>query len=86
MDPVKVIAASKLEIDYGENKPVWKKIPRWQAKENGWGIIKPRWIDINKGDDDKPNCRSRMVGKEFNEARWMVYSPPLRLWSPFDSS
>ena len=25
-----------------------------------------RWVDINKGDSSKPNCRSRLVAKEFN--------------------
>ena len=49
LDPVKVTAARKLEIDCAENNPVWKKVPRWQAKEKGWGIMKPLWIDINKG-------------------------------------
>ena len=29
--------------------------------------MKSRWIDINKGDDQNPNYRSRMVGKEFND-------------------
>ena len=67
LDPVKVTAARKLEISYAENKPVWKKVPRWQAKEQGWKIIKPRWIDVNRGDGEKLNCRSRMVGKEFND-------------------
>ena len=32
LDPAKVSAARKLEMDYAENKPVWKKMPRWQAK------------------------------------------------------
>ena len=31
-----------------------------------WKIIRTRWIDINKGDDENPNYRSRLVGKEFN--------------------
>ena len=30
-------------------------------------MIKSRWIDVNKGDDDNPFYRSRMVGKEFND-------------------
>ena len=80
LDRVKVTAARKLEIEYAEKKPVWKKIPRWQAKEKGWKIVKPRWIDINKGDDDKPNYRSRMVGKEFNDREvdgLFAATPPL---------
>ena len=68
LDPVKATAARKLEIEYAEKKPVWNKIPRWEATEKGWGLVKPRWIDINKGDDENPNYRSRMVGKEFNDS------------------
>lgn len=62
------------------NKPVWKKVPRWQAKEKGWGNIKPSWIDIDKGDGDKPNYRSWMVGKEFNDREvdgLFAATPPL---------
>ena len=36
---------------------------------NTWKIIKTRWIDINKGDDDNPVYRSRLVGKEFNDGQ-----------------
>ena len=34
IDPLRVVAARKLEIEYAEKKPVWKKIPRWLAKKN----------------------------------------------------
>ena len=50
-----------------ERKPVWKKIPRHVAKSSGLKIIKNRWIDVNKGDDDNPTYRSRMVGNEYND-------------------
>ena len=79
-DPKKVTAARKLEIDYAERKPVWQKIPKRTAKEQGWKIIKSRWIDINKGDDENPNYRSRMVGKEFNDREiegLFAATPPL---------
>ena len=74
------MAARELEIEYAEKKAVWKKIPRWQAKGKGWEIIKSRWIDRNKGDDDNPNYRSRMVGKEFNDRKVegiFAAAPPL---------
>lgn len=45
---------------------VWAKIPRTLAQARGWKISKTRWIDINKGDDDNPVYKSRLVGKEFN--------------------
>ena len=69
-----------MEIEYAEKKLVWKKIPRWKAKEEGWKIIKSRWIDINKVYDDKPNYSSRMVGKEFNDREiegLFAATPPL---------
>ena len=68
LDTVKVTAARKLGIQYAEKKPVWKKISRAVAKEEGWKIVKSRCIDINKGDDENPNYRSRTVGKEFNDS------------------
>ena len=38
-----------------------------EAKKSGLGkLIQGRWIDINKGDKDRPDYRSRYVGKEFN--------------------
>ena len=43
-----------------------RKIARRLALQNGYKIIKARWIDINRGDDDSPNYRSRFVAKEFN--------------------
>ena len=80
LDPEKVTAARKLEIQYAEKKPVWEKIKRSLAKERGWKIVKSRWIDINKGDDANPNYRSRMVGKEFNNGELeglFAATPPL---------
>ena len=29
-------------------------------------MVQTRWIDINRGGDENPNYRSRLVGKEFN--------------------
>ena len=65
---------------YVRDMKVWNKIPRKQAQARGWKIIKTRWIDINKGDDENPVYRSRLVGKEFNnEAMDGIFAgtPPL---------
>ena len=67
-------------VRYIRDKSVYQKIPRTVAIRNGWKIIKTRWIDINKGDDDNPIYRSRFVGKEFNtEQRDGLFAgtPPL---------
>ena len=29
-------------------------------------IIGARWVDVNKGDSESPDMRSRLVGQEFN--------------------
>ena len=80
LDANKVIEAREKEIQYVRDMGVWKKIPRRQAQARGWKVIKTRWIDINKGDDENPNYRSRLVGKEFNnEAMDCIFAgtPPL---------
>ena len=46
------------------DKHVYDNIPRSVAVRNGWKIVSTRWIDINKGDDENPVYRSRLVGKE----------------------
>lgn len=59
--------ARQKEMDYVRGKPAWKKISRSVAKANVWKIIRVKWLDINKGDDDNPALRSRIVGMEFND-------------------
>ena len=45
---------------------VWVKVDREQClRETGRPPIKLRWVDINKGDENKPNHRSRIVAKEI---------------------
>ena len=63
LDAGKVIEARGKEIQYVRDMRVWNQIPRRQAQAKGWKIIKTRWIDINKGDDNNPIYRSRLVGK-----------------------
>ena len=67
LDAKEVMKARQKELQYIEDKKVWKRIPREQARKNGWKVIQTRWIDINKGDIDSPNYRSRFVGREFND-------------------
>ena len=80
MDPQKVRRARRQELKYVKDKNVWRKIPRWQAIQEGIPIIATRWIDINKGDDVRENYRSRLVAKEFNMSKEMglfAATPPL---------
>ena len=66
LDAGKVKEARDKEVGYIRDKRVYDKIPRAQAVRNKWKIVQVKWIDQNKGDDENPNYRSRLVGKEFN--------------------
>ena len=63
LDFKKVMEARAEEIMYAEKKHVWKKITRAEARRQGLNIIKTRWIDINKGDAQREQYRSRLVAK-----------------------
>lgn len=37
------------------------------AERNGWKVIQTKCADINKGDQERPNYRSRLLTKEFSD-------------------
>ncbi len=64
-----VRAARQLELEYFDAKQVWEKRPRSEAlAKTAKAPITVRWIDTNKGDDDHPNYRSRLVAREIRRA------------------
>ena len=65
-DPKAVRQARLKEMKHVKEKEVWQPISREEARRRGWKVVKTRWIDINKGDEDTPNYQSRLVAKEFN--------------------
>jgi len=80
LDPKGVLEARQKELSYVEQKKVWTIASRDKANDNGWEIIKTRWIDVNKGDDLDVVYRSRLVGKEFADKRiegLFAGTPPL---------
>ena len=50
-------------------------------KLTGRAPIRSRWVDINKGDDQRPNYRSRWVAQEIkmDKGQWELFAgtPPL---------
>ena len=56
--------ARRDEIRYVEKHCVYRKVKR-SSVPAGAKIIQVRWIDINKGDESKPDIRSRLVAKDF---------------------
>ena len=80
LDPRAVAQARATELEHVEKMGVWKLIPRNAARANGWKVVPTRWIDVNKGDKERPNYRSRLVAKEFNtgaEEGLFAATPPL---------
>ena len=63
LDPQKVKVARATELEFFHKRGVYVKVKR--SKVTG-KIIKLKWIDTNKGDNDHPNYRSRLVGMEFS--------------------
>ena len=76
-----VLAARRTELEYFAAKRVWHKVPRSKALQmQGKAPITVKWIDVNKGDDDNPNYRSRRVAREVRkpwEASIFAPTPPL---------
>ena len=65
LDPVEVQKARALEMDYFNKMQVYTRVDRSCAR--GRKLIRTKWIDLNKGDTQSPNYRSRLVAMEFNE-------------------
>ena len=65
LDAKLVWEARKLEIEFFKKMGVYKKVKRDWVKNQGAKVIGVRWIDINKGDHENPDYRSRLVAKYF---------------------
>ena len=78
--PDLVRAARAEEMVYFKKLGVYKVVPRSDQRRTGGKVIGTRWVDVNKGDSSNPNCRSRLVGREFNVGRddsLYAATPPL---------
>ena len=76
-----VIAARKEEMAKYFMHNAYNKVPVADAwNVTGKAPIGCRWIDINKGDDENPEYRSRLVAKEINRSpsdEMFAATPPL---------
>ena len=80
LEQERAVEARKLEMEFFRKMQVYTKVPRSEALRKGHKIISTRWLDVNKGDSNHPDYRSRLVGKEINtEARLDLFAatPPL---------
>ena len=54
------------ELIYFHSKGVWVKVPKATARaRTGHPPISVRWVDVNKGDEQNPNYRSRLVARQL---------------------
>ena len=69
LDPELCRIARKAELDYFRSKGVWSVRPIQEAwKLTGRPPISVRWVEVNKGDDENPKYRSRLVAREIRMA------------------
>ena len=67
LDPNKVVKARREEVEYIHKTRLYTKVPRQKAKDANAKVITVRWIDINKGDQQNENYRSRLVAREIKK-------------------
>ena len=69
LPPDLVRAARAKELEYFNSKQVWQKRPVGEARRvTGKPPISVRWVDVNKGDNQCPNIRSRLVARQIRQA------------------
>ena len=80
LDPELVKQAREVEMSFFRRMKVYTRVPRAMQIMKGGKIIGVRWVDVNKGDSQKPDMRSRLVGQEFNTGKndeLYASTPPL---------
>ena len=66
LDAELVKRARAEELQWLKGEKVYTRVP---ASEAQGPLLKIKWIDINKGDNDAPKVRSRLVAKEIRKAK-----------------
>ncbi len=84
-----VLEARRQELAYFMSKGVWVKRPRGEAaRRTGRPPISVRWVDVNKGDDENPKYRSRLVARQLkimdkSGESFFSPTPPLEALPPY---
>lgn len=80
LDARLVEAARGEEIGEMKKRGIYTKVPVEECwRRSGKKPVGVKFVDVNKGDDEKPVYRSRLVAREFKEgaATWFAATPPL---------
>ena len=60
--------ARKEEVGYMKERGIWKVVPIDECwNKTGKRPIGTRWVDTNKGSEDNPDIRCRLVAQDFRE-------------------
>ena len=84
--------ARKEEVTYMQDKQIWEVCDEDECWERtGAAPVAVRWVDTNKGTEEEPQVRSRLVARDFKDRRGgrrdnlYAATPPLKglrmLWS-----
>jgi len=66
LDPKLVKAARQEEIEYVKKRNVYTKVKRSEVP-SGAKVIRVKWVDVNKGDANNLDIRSRLVAMDFKD-------------------
>ena len=78
-----VLQARRIELQFFNKKSVRRKVPLEEARRRtGRPPISTRWVDVNKGDEQNPNYRSRLVARQMKAhdhsgVSYFAPAPPL---------
>ena len=68
-DPAQGVETRKDKLEGNRRQQVFKKDPFEEYYSNtGHGPISLKWVDRNKGDNERPNYRSRLVAREIQRS------------------
>lgn len=81
LDSGLVAAAIGKELDYFDSRDVWRFVPIAEARGvTGKDPVSVRWVHVNKGDNDQPDVRSRLVARQMRDAGDdAIFAPTPRL-------
>ena len=80
LDHELAVKARTLETDFFRKMRVYDKVTRAAATRDGCRVISTTWVDVNKGGQNAPNYRARLVDCELKlDSRLDLFaaSPPL---------
>ena len=85
LDLGEVRKARKEELDYMRSRGIWREVSVQEAwDKTGRAPVSVKWVDTNKGTEEEPNIRSRLVARDFkvkDSCREDLFAatPPLEL-------